>query len=360
MLNENMISKNQRVTLQITGMSSQGSGVGRYGGAAVFVPQTAVGDVVRAQIVKVAKSFCYGKLLEVFTPSPDRLARVDCPVFAECGVSVYDERSHTGLLRHIYLREAGESGEFMACAVVNARKIEALPGRPRLIALLREALPNLKSVTVNFNHEKTNVILGRRCETVWGADFITDTLCGVKLRLSPLSFYQVNHVEAQRLYARAAEYAALKPDDVLLDLYCGAGAIGLSMAKSCKRVIGVELSPEAVADARQNAAINNITNARFLCGDTALAAGHILKEGITPAVVVLDPPRKGLTPELIETVASIKPGRVVYISCNPATMARDLTLFAGHGFAATQITPVDMFPRTAHVETIVLLQRQNT
>ena len=212
-----------------------------------------------------------------------------------------------------------------------------------------------------FNQEIVkNVILGEKCRTLWGADYITDILCGLKFRISPLSFYQVNRSQAERLYGRAAEYADLTGKEIVLDLYCGAGTIGLSMASKAKEIIGVEIVPEAIEDAKINAKINGVKNARFICGDAAQAAEILKNEGVKPDVIILDPPRKGCSPEMIETAAEMQPERIVYVSCDPATLARDCGIFADLGYIAVKATPVDMFPRSGHVETVCLLSKLNT
>ena len=267
---------------------------------------------------------------------------------------IYSDETGEGLLRHIYLRKAQATGEVMACAVVNGDKIP----KPELLAgeLLRE-MPNLKSLVLNSNTARTNVVLGPVCRTLWGEDGIIDELCGLRFFLSPLSFYQVNRSQAERLYQKAAEYAALTGAETLLDLYCGTGTIGLTMAGKAKQVIGVEAVPEAVEDAKRNAALNRITNVRFLCGDAALAARQLAEEGVQPDVIVLDPPRKGCDVHLIDTVVNMAPRRVVYVSCDPATLARDLKLFGEKGYETREATPVDLFPRTGHVETVALLSR---
>lgn len=449
------MQKNDEIEIEITDMTDEGSGIGRYDGMAVFVPCTAVGDRARVLVLKVKKTYAYGKLLKLIVPSPDR-AENDCPSFNRCGgcvyrhisydaecrikynrvyeavkriggvdlkpreiigsdspdryrnkaqypvagdgalgfyafhshriipcgecalqpelfgkitaavtewirergISVYNEQTHKGLLRHIYLRIAEKTGEIMAVAVINGEKLPfAEDFVNRLFAVCGESL---KSVQLNTNRERTNVILGDKCKTLYGGDYITDILCGVKVRLSPLSFYQVNRATAEKLYKKAAEYAA--PDGkVILDLYCGAGTIGLSMAKKAKRIIGAEIVPEAVEDARYNAKLNGIENAEFICADSAKAAALLKDRGLKPEVVILDPPRKGCSAELINTVAEdFSPERVVYVSCDPATLARDIKIFTEKGYSLTEYTPVDMFPRTAHIECCALLCREKT
>lgn len=453
-----LLKKNEIVEIEITGMTAEGSGVGRVEGIAVFVPGAAAGDRLKVRILKTAKTYAFGKIEEILEPSPERIES-DCPCSEQCGgcafrhityaeelrakenrvrdaierigglqnpdihpivgaehadgyrnkaqipigqdkqgnliagfyanhshrivqcdccalqpkpfeqaldaflewarksgESAYDETTHKGKLRHLYLRMAEGTGEVMVCMVVNGN---GLKGEDSLAALLRERVDGLKSVLINSNREDTNVVLGRRFRTVWGQDFLTDRMCGLQFRISPLSFYQVNHAQAQRLYALAGEYAGLTGKETVLDLYCGTGTIGLSMAGRAGRVIGVEAVAQAVENARENAALNNIENAEFLCMDAAEAAQLLVQRGEHPDVVVLDPPRKGCAPELIRTVADMAPSRIVYVSCDPATLARDLKLFRELGYAAGLITPVDLFPRTKHVETVVCLSRKN-
>ena len=225
--------------------------------------------------------------------------------------------------------------------------------------MLREGLPNLKTVIINSNREKTNVILGRKNRVIYGSGTISDVLCGLTFRISPFSFWQVNRAQAERLYEQARAYAALTGEETLLDLYCGTGTIGLTMAKNCKTLIGVEIVADAVHDAEQNAAVNTICNARFMCADAPQAAAQLEQEGIRPDVVVLDPPRKGCGEALVKTIAKMAPKRVVYVSCDPATLARDLRFFADAGYQTQEITPVDMFPRTAHVESVALVVKQS-
>lgn len=265
-------------------------------------------------------------------------------------VSVYDEMAHTGLLRHIYIRKAEASGEIMVCAVINGR---ALPAEKSLVEILLDSCRSISSIIVNINKEKTNVILGKKCHTIYGSDYITDELCGCRFRISPLSFYQVNRSQAQKLYAKAAEYASLNSRQTVLDLYCGAGTIGLTMADRVKQIIGVEIVPEAIEDAKINTQLNNIENARFICADASNAAQRLKTEGIKPDTVILDPPRKGCAKDLLETVAQMAPEKIVYISCDPATQARDTAILTELGYNAEKACPVDMFPGTGHVESVV-------
>lgn len=271
------------------------------------------------------------------------------------GLPIYDEATGKGVLRHLYIREAEATGEIQVCLVCTSGK---LPDSHALIDSLRGEIQGLVSVVVNLNREDTNVVLGGKSFVLWGRDFITDELCGLRFRLSPRSFYQVNRRQAETLYGIASVFASPDPEDTVLDLYCGTGTIGLSMAKKAGQVIGVETVAEAVEDARRNAEENGIDNARFFCADAGEAAGRFLKEGIRPSIVILDPPRKGCTPEVIDAVASMSPVRVVYVSCDPATLARDLKRFAERGYRTEKVQPVDMFPRTPHVECVARLSRE--
>ncbi len=273
------------------------------------------------------------------------------------GDPVYDEVTHTGRMRRLYIRKAEATGQVLVCVVV---KGSGLRHEAQLAQALRQAVPGFAGLVINSQSERTNVALGRRCRTAWGQGFIRDRLCGLEFDISPLSFYQVNRTQAERLYGIAAGYAALTGKELLLDLYCGTGAVGLSMAAKAQKLIGVEVVPEAVENARENARRNQVENAEFLCADASQAAKELASRGLGPDVVVLDPPRKGCAPQLVETVAAMSPQRVVYISCDPATLARDLRRFAQLGYQPQEATPVDMFPGTAHVETIVLLQRENS
>ena len=273
---------------------------------------------------------------------------------AAYGDPVYDEATHSGRMRRLYLRKGEMTGQILACVVVNGN---GLHHETELVQALKQAVPGLASVVINSNRERTNVALGQKCRTIYGMDTIEDTLCGLRFKLSPLSFYQVNRTQAERLYEVAARYAGLTGQELLLDLYCGAGTIGLSMAGMARRLLGVEIVPQAVENARENARLNGIENAEFFCGDAGEAARMLAERGERPDVIVLDPPRKGCSPDLVHTVAEFGPKRIVYVSCDPATLARDLKLFAELGYPPVEAAPVDMFPGTAHVETVVLLSK---
>ena len=271
----------------------------------------------------------------------------------EFGISIYNSETGNGLLRHIYIRQGTVSKEIMVCLVINGERI---PKEAELVKRLCE-IPDIKSIVLNINRLNNNVILGEDYKTVYGADCIYDELCGVKIRLSPLSFYQVNHAQAEKLYRKAAEYAQLDGSQTVLDMYCGAGTIGLSMADKAKNVIGVEIVEPAVRDAKINAGLNGIKNAQFYCADASQAAQMLKEQGIKPDVIVLDPPRKGCSTELVKTVSEMDPDRVVYVSCDPATLARDCKRFGELGYKVEKLTAVDLFPRTVHCEAVALLTK---
>lgn len=448
-----MFEKNQFITAEITGITSEGNGVCRADGMAVFVPDTATGDTVRIKIVKVLKNYAYGIIDEIITPSPDRIVP-DCSVYKKCGgctfrhidynaecqikdnivrdafrrigglnpefddfmgagetsryrnkaqypltsvvgkavcgfyaerthrvipvtdcmlqpeifrnildtvleyinsrkIAVYSESTNTGIMRHVYIRQGTYSGEIMVCLVVRKDISRQLAALCRNIA---EKFPSVKSIVMNINPDRTNVILGSKCITLYGSDTISDSMCGNKIEISPLSFYQVNTVQAERIYRKALEFAAPSPEDTVVDLYCGAGTIGLSMAGNVRKVIGVEIIPEAVENARQNAVANNITNAEFHCGDS----GEVFRKlNIRPDIILVDPPRKGCSPETVRIVADASPDKIVMISCNPSTAARDAKLFGELGYKTKKVCGVDLFPRTRHVECVVLMSRDN-
>ncbi len=287
-------------------------------------------------------------------PEFERAAKIFAEYADKNGLSVYDEATGKGLLRHLFLRRAHSTGELAVCAVINGRRF---PKEEELAAALVAELPQIKSVTVNSNTRDTNVVLGDKTRVIYGDGFITDRLCGMSFRLSAHSFYQVNSEQAEVLYGIASDYAALTGSETLLDLYCGIGTIGLTMAKRAGRLIGAEIVPQAVEDARLNAQINGVGNAEFICGDASDAAAELTKRGIAPDVIILDPPRRGCAPELVETAAKLAPERIVYISCDPATLARDCKRFSDCGYTTVRVKPVDMFPRCGHVETVVLMSR---
>ena len=268
-------------------------------------------------------------------------------------ISAYDEESHKGLLRHIYVRRGAVSGQVLVCLVVNGRK---LPHIDELITRLQK-VKGFTSLVLSVNTKPGNTILGEEFITLYGPGYIEDTLCGLNFRLSPRSFYQVNHHQAQRLYEAAISQAEITKNDLVLDLYCGVGTITLAMAKAAGKVIGVEVVEQAVKDAKENAVRNGIENAEFFCGDAGKAALDLEEKGIRPDVIVVDPPRKGLNADTIEALCRMSPRRIVYVSCDPATLARDVALLKERGFVLKNAQAADLFPRCAHVESIVCLTR---
>lgn len=451
------VKKNDKIELAITALTSEGSGLGRYDGMAVFVRGTVPGDRILAHIIKVSKNYAIGIIDTLLEASPDRMES-DCSVSSKCGgcafrtvaysaelafkqsrvddafarighlelktekiigaaqtahyrnkaqypvriengvlqagfyaykshrvvpcadcllqcpefkngldafavwvkennITAYDEKTGTGLLRHIYFRKGVGTGEVLACAVIHG---DTLPNSARLCALLRERMPALVGVVCNINKENTNVILGTQTKTLWGRAEIKDTLLGKTFTIAPVAFYQVNHDQCEKLYALAGEYAGLTGEETLLDLYCGAGTIGICLSNQCRQLIGVEIVPQAVENAKQNALQNGVTNARFLCADAPKAAQQLLAEGIQPDVVIVDPPRKGCGSSVFDAIEKMGAKRIVYVSCDPATLARDLAVLEEKGYRAVKATAVDMFPRTPHVETVTLLVKEKS
>ena len=288
-------------------------------------------------------------------PEADAAAEALREYMQSCRVAGYDEKTGRGLVRHLYIR-SNAAGESLVCVLVNGDK---LPKEDRLVTLLRDACPKCTGIVLGTNTKKGNVILGDRYRTLWGSDRLEDTLCGKTFRLSVPSFYQVNRVQAERLYAKAIEFAGLTGQETVLDLYCGAGTITLALSDHAKKVLGAEIVPEAIDDARENAARNGVKNAEFFCGDASDVAKKLARENLRPDVITVDPPRKGLAADVVESIAEMQPGRVVYVSCDSATMARDVKRLADLGYTAQRACAVDMFPRADHVETVCLLSKLN-
>lgn len=447
--------KNQLVPLTIEGYSSDGDGVARLDGMAVFVKGALRGEECLVRLLKVGRSAAWGRVEEVRAPSPARQSP-DCPHFPQCGgcalrhmsyaeelefkrqkvedalkrigglelpvtvihgapcpdryrnkaqfpvsdatqsgirigffrarshdvidvpscllqrpeadaagravkawmgdfdVSAYDEKKHAGLVRHVYVR-TNRSGESLICLLCNGRK---LPHEEELVQALRAAVPKAVGVVLGVNQDKTNVILGKEYRTLWGQDFLYDTLCGLSFQLSVPSFFQVNPEQTEVLYQKAAEFAGLTGRETVVDLYCGTGTISLVLARQAGQVIGAEIVPSAVEDAKENARRNGITNAEFICADAGEAAAELSRRGLRPDVICVDPPRKGMAEEVIGHIAAMDPGHVVYVSCDPATLARDCRRFAALGYRAVKAEAVDMFPRTKHIEAVVSLRRE--
>lgn len=452
-----MLSKNEIVPLEIIGMTNEGNGVGRYDGIAVFVPMTAVGDVIDCRIVKVHKNFCYG-IIENLIVSSDKRIGDNCSAYVKCGgcsfrhfeyeeelrikedfvkssferigkinaecepilgcertdyyrnkaqypvaeqegkavcgfysrrshrvtgtydcllqpiiftnivqeimdyinlnnISAYNETNGKGLVRHIYLRRGEHTGEIMVCIIVtDLKKKNAFKG---LAEYLCNKFSDIVSIVLNENSKNTNVILGNKFSVLYGKETIYDVMCGNIVEISPQSFYQVNTIQAEKLYGLAAEYAQLKCDDILLDLYCGAGTIGLSMASRVKKIIGVEIIDSAIRNAAQNAKKNGILNSEFICGDAGRIAEVLYNRGERPDIIIVDPARKGCDKTTLEYMAKMNPDRIVMISCNPATAARDCAILYELGYEVKKYRAVDLFPRTTHVECVMLMSRNN-
>ena len=287
------------------------------------------------------------------TEAADRTAQAVGEWMRRYKISAYDETTGKGLVRHVCVR-VNRKGESLCCVVVNGNKV---PREPELAAYVTAAVPHTVGVLLNSNTRRGNVVLGDKYRTLFGRNYLMDTLCGLEFKLSMPSFYQVNRDQAEVLYGKALEFAGLTGNETVLDLYCGIGTITLCLAKAAKRVIGAEIVPPAIRDAKENALRNHIENAEFFCGDAADIATKLEADGLRPDVVTVDPPRKGLAPEVIASVAAMGPEKVVYVSCDPATLGRDVKIFREFGYEAKRAAAVDMFPGTAHVETVVLLSK---
>ncbi|MGT2745356.1 23S rRNA (uracil(1939)-C(5))-methyltransferase RlmD [Streptococcus phocae subsp. phocae] len=284
----------------------------------------------------------------------DRLVNFLRDLFRRFEVKPYDEKEQTGLIRNIVVRKGHYSGEIMLVLVTNRPKVFRVD---QVIAKITEAFPNIVSVIQNINDQNTNAIFGKTFKTLYGRDTITDTMLGNQYEISAQSFYQVNTVMAEKLYQTAIDFSDLSKNDVVIDAYSGIGTIGLSFAKEVKKVYGVELLERAVQDAQKNAAINGITNVHFVTDSAENAMEKWRKEGIKPSVIIVDPPRKGLTESFIKASVAMNPDKITYISCNPATMARDIKSYQDLGYALNKVQPFDLFPQTHHVESIALIQR---
>lgn len=277
----------------------------------------------------------------------------------EFGIEPYDEVTHTGLVRHILTRVGYHTGEIMVCLVLNGK---SLPHQDVFVERLAK-IDGMKSISINVNREKTNVILGNKVKTLWGADYIVDSIGTIKYQISPLSFYQVNPVQTQKLYQTALDYAGLTGNEIVWDLYCGIGTISLFLAKQAKMVYGVEIVPEAIADANRNKEFNQIENVEFFVGASETVLPEKYRESggkMSADVIVVDPPRKGCDVSLLQTILDMGPERVVYVSCDPATLARDLRFLCDGGYELKKVRGCDMFGHSGHVETVVLMSKENT
>lgn len=450
------MKKDDLVTLTIEDMGVDGEGIGHTDGYTLFVKDALIGDVISAKVMKMKKNYGYARMMEILTPSPDRV-EPKCPYHKQCGgcqiqalsyekqleykkrkvlnnltriggltdlpefdligmedpyhyrnkaqfpfgtdkngmtvtgfyagrthsiisntncylgveeneqilqiilkhleryhIPAYDEKTGKGLLRHVLIRKGFTTGELMVCLILNGTQM------PEIGDLVKELIKikGMTSITINVNKKQTNVIMGQEMISVWGQDYITDYIGDVKYQISPLSFFQVNPVQTKKLYQRALDYAQVEKGETVWDLYCGIGTISLFLAQKAEKVYGVEIVPQAIEDAKRNAALNGFDNAEFYVGKAEEVLPEKYRdEGVKADVIVVDPPRKGCDEALLRTIVQMDPKRVVYVSCDSATLARDLKYLAGEGYQVEKGTVVDQFPHTTHVETVCLLNR---
>lgn len=456
--------KEDLITIVIEDMGMDGEGIGKIDGFPFFVKDAVIGDKIEAKVIKVKKGYAYARLVDIITPSSERI-EPKCQYHKQCGgcqiqaldykkqlifktnkvknnlqriggfshtlletimepivgmdlhgqepyyyrnkaqfpigedkngeiiagfyagrthsiipntdcalgvkenkiileaviqymkenkITAYNEMTGEGLVRHVLIRKGFATGELMTCLVING---DILPHQEQLIAALSK-LEGMTSISVSINKEQTNVIMGKSCRVIWGSDTITDVIGGVRFFISPLSFYQVNPVQTERLYRLALEYAVLTGNETVCDLYCGIGTISLFMARKAKKVYGIEIVEQAIEDARRNAERNHIGNAEFYVGKAEEVLPKLYAEkGLYADVICVDPPRKGCDPECLSTMVKMAPKRIVYVSCDSATLARDLKYLCANGYELQRVCPVDMFPQTVHVEVVTLLHR---
>lgn len=449
------VEKNKEYTVEIIDMSSEGHGIAKIDGYTIFIPQTVVGDVVNALIVKVKTSFGYGKAVEVVSPSQYRTEPI-CETFSKCGgcqlmhmdynaqlnwkqsvvqnnlerisgftdldiepivgmdkpyeyrnkmifpvgisdndvvcgfyasrshrviplkkcyvgipitekilevvtnymkrcdVTPYDEEKHSGCIRRVFIRNGYKSGQVMVVLSANSNTV---PCSDELVQMIREIDESIVSIIWNVNTQKTNLVLGDENITLWGLDFIEDTLCGLTYEISPHSFFQINPIQTESLYEKVISFAGLTGSERVMDIYCGIGTITLACATHCGHATGIEVVEQAVIDARKNAVRNNIDNVEFFSDSADVVVPKLIKSGETPDVVVLDPPRKGSDEVTLGAIVSANPRTIVYVSCDSATLARDLKFLSEHGYKVDRVAPFDMFPNTVHVETVVKMTR---
>ena len=449
------VQKNETILIDIVSIGEAGEGIGKIDGFTLFIHGAIPGDKVKAKIIKVKKAYGIGKLIQVVTPSVDRV-NPPCPYVDQCGGCqvqhvdysaqlrykhdfvkssmerigkidveveptlgmddpfryrnkgqypvggetkspkigffkarthevidvdvcllqskaadlvvniireelpklnwpIYDEKKNKGFLRHILVRTAYKTGDMMLVFVVKGNKLQ---GAHKLIDRLRAEVPELKSIILNENKSKGNRVLGFKNKTVWGDDKITDYIGDLSFEISPLSFFQVNPVQTEKLYGKALEFAGLTGVETVFDIYCGIGSISLFLAQKAKKVIGVEIVEDAIKDARANAIRNGLINTEFHVGAAEVVIPELYEKGYKADVVVVDPPRKGCDEVVLQTIANMKPDRIVYVSCKASTLARDLRILEDLGYKTTKVQPVDMFPMTGHVETVVQMQRK--
>ena len=284
----------------------------------------------------------------------DKIIKIIKTYIQAYNVSIYNESTHTGVLRHLVTKVGFTTNEVMVVLVANGTN---LPHLNELASVLKENIPGFKTLVLNVNKAKTNVILGKENKVIYGNGKINDYIGDLVFEISPLSFFQVNPVQTEVLYNKALEYAELKENDTVFDIYCGIGSISLFLAQKATKVYGIEIVEDAIKDAKINAKLNNLNNVEFYVGKAEEVVPKMYSEGKTANVVVVDPPRKGCDEKVLDTIVSMKPDRVVYVSCNPSTLARDLAYLDERGYKCVEIQPVDMFPHTMHVETVAKLRR---
>ncbi|ANB58446.1 23S rRNA (uracil-5-)-methyltransferase RumA [Anoxybacillus sp. B7M1] len=449
------VKKNEYYDVVFEDLTHDGAGVAKVDGFPIFVANGLPEERAKIKVIKVKKGYGYGRLVELYQPSPDRID-APCAIYKQCGgcqlqhlsyegqlkakhkhvqevmtrigkitnvtihpvlgmkdpwryrnkaqvpvgerdgglvagfyqqrthdiidmqacliqqemndvvvqtvksiceaygVEPYDEATHRGTLRHIMARYGAATKEVMVVLITRTRE---LPHKKKIVQAIAEQVPNVKSIIQNINPKRTNVIMGDETNVLWGAEYIYDDIGGIQFAISARSFYQVNPEQTRVLYEKALEYAQLTGEETVIDAYCGIGTISLFLAKKAKKVYGVEMVPEAIEDAKRNAKLNGITNAEFAGGEAETVIPHWYEQGVQADCVVVDPPRKGCDEALLQTIIAMKPKRVVYVSCNPATLARDLRILEDGGYQTLEIQPVDMFPHTNHVECCALIKR---
>ncbi|WP_238882961.1 23S rRNA (uracil(1939)-C(5))-methyltransferase RlmD [Clostridium sp. YIM B02551] len=454
-----MVEKNKEYILEVVSQGYEGEGIVKVDGFPIFVEGALKGEKIKVLVIKVKKTYAFGKLLEILEPSKDRETPI-CPIYKRCGgctlqhmkyrgqldfkkdrvkecvskigklsedlvldtigaeypyryrnkvqlpvglidgeihIGFYAPRSHDiidlkdcyiqdevadkvvaltkewmkkynvlpatiegkynpkGVLRHIMIRKGFKTGEVMIVPVTNSLE---LPYKKEFIEVMKNNIEGLTSIVQNINDKETNVILGMRNNTLWGRDVITDYIGDFKFNISPLSFFQVNPMQTETLYSKALEFAELTGEEVVFDAYCGTGTITLFLSQKAKKVYGVEIVPQAIDDAWKNAKENNVENVEFFVGEAETVIPELISKGVKADVVVVDPPRKGCEQSLLEAIANISPKRIVYVSCDPSTLARDLRILEDMGYNSKKVQPVDMFPQTAHVECVALIEKR--
>lgn len=447
------VQKNEYIDVVFEDLTHEGNGVAKVDGYPLFVPNGLPGEKAKIKVIKLNKGYGFGRLIELYEKSPDRV-EPNCPIYKECGgcqlqhlsypgqlrakhnqvqevltrigkienaivhpvlgmedpwryrnkaqvpvgereggliagfyqkrshdiidmeacliqqekndevvqsikricekhgVRAYNEQTHKGTLRHIMARYGMKTGEIM---VVLITRNTDLPNKNQIIQDIIQSNPDIKSIVQNINTKKTNVIFGVETKVLWGNEFIYDYIGNIRFAISARSFYQVNPEQTKVLYDQALKYAGLSGKETVIDAYCGIGTISLFLAQQAKKVYGVEIVPEAIEDAKRNAKLNEIENVEFAVGEAETVIPKWYEDGVKADVLVVDPPRKGCDETLLQTIIEMKPKKVVYVSCNPATLARDLRILEDGGFKTAEVQPVDMFPQTMHVEAVAVL-----